>query len=262
MAASLEETRERGALVSFRFRAEKEIPEIHLEPANVRFADADGNSIPYIIVLDASTQGHGAGTVLKGGGTAEKPERQTFTDIEGHWAEESILQAAERGIFHGYADGSFRPDDKLTRSHLIMVLWNMSERPAAETPAPFKDISALSADFQSAIAWAYSRGYIEGTSPGAFSPYGVLTRQAAMKILFRYNGAQDAAMALFLSGIYDQYFQDSASIPAWAKTPLYWGVYNEILTEFPNQRIVSAEALTRAALADIMVRYTNQFPAS
>ena len=275
MAASLEETRERGELVSFRFRAEKEIPEIHLEPANVQFADASGNSVPYIIVPNASSQADSAGMGVKNGEktdrdwsfpsndgaqTAEEPEKPTFIDISGHWAEESIRQAAQRGIFHGYADGSFHPDDKLTRSHFMMVLWNMSERPAVEPPAPFADISALSADFQSAIAWAYSRGFIEGTAPGTFSPYGILTRQAAMKILFRYSGVKDTAMSELLSGIYDQYFQDSASIAAWARTPLYWSVYHEILTEFPNKRIAPVEAVTRGSLADILVRYTNQFP--
>jgi len=46
----------------------------------------------------------------------------SFTDIDGHWARGSILWAARAGIFRGYGDGSFRPEGKLTRAELVVVL--------------------------------------------------------------------------------------------------------------------------------------------
>lgn len=41
-------------------------------------------------------------------------ERVSFRDIEGHWANEHIMEAARRDILTGYADGTFRPDEPIT----------------------------------------------------------------------------------------------------------------------------------------------------
>lgn len=41
---------------------------------------------------------------------------QQFKDIEGHWAENSIEKAAEKGIVQGFDDGSFYPDNAITRA--------------------------------------------------------------------------------------------------------------------------------------------------
>ena len=43
-------------------------------------------------------------------------ENAMFTDIEGHWAKEYIEEAAKDGIVNGFQDGTFRPDEPLTRA--------------------------------------------------------------------------------------------------------------------------------------------------
>lgn len=43
-------------------------------------------------------------------------------DYAGHWAEKDILWAKERGIMEGYPDGTFRPDQPITRAELAAVL--------------------------------------------------------------------------------------------------------------------------------------------
>ncbi|MBQ3054738.1 MAG: InlB B-repeat-containing protein [Oscillospiraceae bacterium] len=55
-------------------------------------------------------------------------ETQTFTDIEGHWAEEEILEAAAHGWICGYEDGSFRPEAPITRAEAITLINRMLER--------------------------------------------------------------------------------------------------------------------------------------
>ncbi len=47
---------------------------------------------------------------------------QTFTDISGHWAEEEILIAHQNKIVNGDPDGSFRPDDKVSRAEFLKML--------------------------------------------------------------------------------------------------------------------------------------------
>lgn len=45
-----------------------------------------------------------------------------FKDTEGHWAENAIEKAANKGIVKGYEDGSFHPDEYITRGQLLAIL--------------------------------------------------------------------------------------------------------------------------------------------
>lgn len=47
---------------------------------------------------------------------------KTFSDTDGHWAEEAICELAAQGIVNGYGDGSFRPDEKITRAEVAAML--------------------------------------------------------------------------------------------------------------------------------------------
>ncbi|WP_427340280.1 S-layer homology domain-containing protein [Caloranaerobacter sp. DY30410] len=47
-----------------------------------------------------------------------------YLDIFGHWAEYTILWATnEANLFNGYPDGTFRPDDNITRAEYITILY-------------------------------------------------------------------------------------------------------------------------------------------
>ena len=48
-------------------------------------------------------------------------------DITGHWAEEDIRRCIGRGLMKGYPDGSFRPDQPVTRAELAAVLQRLAE---------------------------------------------------------------------------------------------------------------------------------------
>jgi uncharacterized protein YkwD len=45
-----------------------------------------------------------------------------FDDIEGHWAEDTILWGASKGIVQGYPDGSFHPGGSVTESQFLAML--------------------------------------------------------------------------------------------------------------------------------------------
>ena len=53
-------------------------------------------------------------------GTSSGP--QTFTDIKGHWAEKYIQRAAELGWIKGFEDGTFRPNDCITRAQAMTMI--------------------------------------------------------------------------------------------------------------------------------------------
>lgn len=220
------------------------------------FTASDGkNSEPSVSGNNAHS-GESAADASRQEAAASAPVSAPFTDTAGHWAERAIAEAARRGFVHGYPDGTFRPDEPLTRAQFVTVLWNLEGRPAPADSAPFRDLDGLSAEFCSAIAWAYEKGYVQGTGPDAFTPRARVTRQAAMKILFQYSGGRGGSARL-VESIYDNYFEDSAFIPAWAKLPLYWGIYNTVLTEQEPRILDPAGTVTRGLLADMIVRYTD-----
>lgn len=74
-----------------------------------------------------------------GRGLAEVYGKETspFRDTEGHWAEEAIAEAKRLGLLFGYPDGTFRPQEPVTRGELAAVmvrLWHKLEAKGAEEP--------------------------------------------------------------------------------------------------------------------------------
>ena len=51
-----------------------------------------------------------------------QPEPEIVDDITGHWAEKDIRWCIEHGFMKGYPDGSFKPDQPVTRAELAVVL--------------------------------------------------------------------------------------------------------------------------------------------
>ncbi len=45
----------------------------------------------------------------------------SFSDISGHWAEKWIVSAASRGFINGYPDGTFGPDNDITRGEAMAL---------------------------------------------------------------------------------------------------------------------------------------------
>ena len=64
---------------------------------------------------------------LKSGG-------KTFTDLAGHWSKSYVELAAGNGWIAGYPDGSFRPDQKITRAETVTMINRVLDRvPAKES---------------------------------------------------------------------------------------------------------------------------------
>ena len=47
---------------------------------------------------------------------------KSFEDTRGHWAEDSINRLASNGVILGVSDVEFRPNDALTRGHVLLML--------------------------------------------------------------------------------------------------------------------------------------------
>ena len=50
-----------------------------------------------------------------------------FSDVEGHWAAWAINKAQARGIFSGYGDGTFGPENYLTNAQVLVLLDRLTD---------------------------------------------------------------------------------------------------------------------------------------
>lgn len=110
----------------------------------------------------------------------------SLTDIDNHWAKEFILNAAEDGIMKGYADGTFRPEQNVTRAQAASMLVRSLGLTTKER-APFTDIASYDVGTQAEIAAAYAYGLVKGTGE-KFNPGQPVTRaQLALMINRAYE---------------------------------------------------------------------------
>ena len=65
----------------------------------------------------------------------------TFTDIDGHWAKEDIEFAASVGWVRGYPDGTYRPQDNITRAEFMTLANRMLERQPEEPGDLLEDMT-------------------------------------------------------------------------------------------------------------------------
>ena len=59
-------------------------------------------------------------------GTTSAPDK--FSDVKGHWAEAEIARAASLGWIMGYEDGTFRPDQPITRAEAMTMINRVLKR--------------------------------------------------------------------------------------------------------------------------------------
>lgn len=218
---------------------------------NFEFTAKQGLESPRFALTDALLlDGEGGELPLSVSGVSVLPD---FPDTAGRADAEDIRKAAARGLLGGYEDGTFRPGESVSRKQMALILWRMAGRPEADQASPFADLADQGDEVRAAAAWACAEGLLSGTGPDTFTPNAVLTRQAAMKLLFGYAGGQAGLETLFYS-VYDGAFQDSGQIASWARPAVYWGVYHEIISGDSQDRLGPGEAVTRAQLAVILTR--------
>ncbi len=104
-----------------------------------------------------------------------------------------IQAAAGSNILSGYPDGTFRPNEKITRQHMAALLQralNYSNVPLSGAPLTFKDNNKIGEQFKPAVATSVYYNIIRGsqTSKGiVFDPQGSSTIAHASAFLYRMN---------------------------------------------------------------------------
>ena len=101
--------------------------------------------------------------------------------------QEAVTVIAGMGIVDGYSDGTFRPDDVLTRGAAAKIICNLILGPTtadalSASSAPFVDVPTTNT-FAGYITYCSQQGIISGYADGTFRPTDTLSGNAFMKML-------------------------------------------------------------------------------
>ena len=158
-----------------------------------------------------------------------------FTDDEELNYKEAVDVISEISVVDGYEDGSFKPQNTLTRGAAAKIICNLILGPttAAELhadTAPYKDVPT-SNTFSGYIAYCAKEGIISGYADGTFRPAGTLTGYAFMKMLLG---------ALGYDATYEGYTGGNWSINV-AKQAIGIGLNKGLVDEFNGVDFVTRE---------------------
>ncbi len=115
-----------------------------------------------------------------------------FSDVAaGAWYDQAIGWAAANDIVSGYGDGSFGPNDPITREQMAAILYRYAVYQTYDVSdnanlSGYTDASAVSAYAQTAMSWAVGAGLLQGVSQDQLSPQGPATRAQVAAILMRF----------------------------------------------------------------------------
>ena len=117
-----------------------------------------------------------------------------FSDVyKSQYYYDAVIWANEKGIVHGYGDGSkFGPDDNITRQDLAVILRNFAQYKGKNINvtsdlSKFKDGNLVSDYAKTAMQWATGKGVITGNNNGeSLTPHANSTRAEASGMIYNY----------------------------------------------------------------------------
>lgn len=173
--------------------------------------------------------------------------QSTFSDVaSNNFAAPFIQELASRNIIAGFGDGTFRPNDPVTRAQFAAILLKaFPNAPRVNAPINFADVPSNYWGFQ-AIQNAYATGFLAGFPGGTFRPNDNIPRAQALVSLsngLRYTASQPADTVL-------QVYSDAASIPNFARNSIAAATERRIVVNFPDvQTLNPNQVATRADVA-------------
>ena len=115
-----------------------------------------------------------------------------FSDVaSGKYYAKAVAWASRSGLVNGFGDGSFRPDEPVTREQIAAILYRYTAYKSGDVIARadlggFTDAAQISGYAREPLAWAKAKGLINGTDWGGIHPGGYATRAETAAILMRF----------------------------------------------------------------------------
>lgn len=175
-------------------------------------------------------------------GGDDKGAGKTLTDIDGHWAQETIMRLVDLGAISGYTDGTFRPDNRITRAEYVMVLLKAFQI-EGKGETLFTDTKSHWAGEY--IALAVDRGLAAGYDGGTFGPDDIITREQMAVMV---------AKAANLAPPRDRIsFADGDNISPGAVDGVAAAVEKGIIVGYPDNTFRPRDGASRAEAVTIIV---------
>lgn len=179
----------------------------------------------------------------------------SFKDSTGHWAASSIAKWTANGVIGGYGNGTFNPNQSITRAEFVTVL-NKLFGLTVKAAANFSDVPA-SAWYSDQLAIAKNAGYYEGFSGDRALATTEITRQDAATLLARVfelnaSSSQTASVSAF---------KDSGTISSYAKDAV--AALSDAIKGYEDGSFQPKGKITRAETVALIDRIVSgYFPAA
>ncbi|HZK26028.1 MAG TPA: S-layer homology domain-containing protein, partial [Thermoclostridium sp.] len=167
-----------------------------------------------------------------------------FKDVASHWAEDIIVNWADKGVVKGMPDGSFKPDANITRAEFITIVDNVMNY-ANKSEEQFIDVPT-NEWYADNVAKAVAAGVTVGIGNNMFDPSNNITRQEAAVMLYRAFNMQVEDQSA------SDKFADTKLIASWAKDAVNALAENKYILGRPGNRFAPNENITRAETLKIV----------
>lgn len=168
-----------------------------------------------------------------------------FSDMTQHWAKDAVESLTDSGIISGFPDGTFRPEDSVTRAQFTVMVARALGISSDEKCA-LTDIEQGSW-YEKSVSAAVQAGIINGMGNDKFCPDEYIKRQDALLIIYR-------AFNEILKETKETDFVDNAQISDYAKDAIDALYAAEIVKGTDDGRLKPADNTSRAEVATILVR--------
>lgn len=174
-------------------------------------------------------------------------------DTQNHWASQNINSLMSRSVIGGYPDGTFRPENTITRAEFSAILAKALQLNAATGYSSFNDVPA-GHWAAGAINAAKNANLVSGYPDGGFHPNEPVSRAALMAVLANAIPGQPDANTV--SATLNQY-TDGSNVPGWAQVATAEAIQQQVFANDPYSanRIDANMPATRAEVAAMVDKY-------
>lgn len=171
-----------------------------------------------------------------------------FSDLQDHWAQGCIENLADDQIVSGYPDGSFRPNNPVTRVEFaVMVRQAFENRPPKQQSLNFTDIPEEFWGFE-AINRATTTGFMVGYPDGHFRPHDLMSRANVVVALI--NGLTYPLSPQPMDEVLSAALVDWGGIPKYARPQIATAILNQLVVNYPDAQLLRPNfAASRAEVA-------------
>jgi len=177
------------------------------------------------------------------------PSPPVLSDVNNHWARYNIKRLVGLQAISGYPDGTFRPENSITRAEFATILVKAMGWPANAGKVKFADADTIPEWARGYVGAAVANGVINGYEDNTFQADRLVTRAeiAVMVVKALGKGASGRALS----------FEDAASVPSWAAGYVSTALDEGIVKGMPGNVFNSDDHATRAESAAMINRLLN-----